>query len=63
MFSGERSEPTSFDGLIGRMERGEFDLLSVGRAPIVQADWAAKVKAGQFDVLAPFERTALATFL
>jgi 2,4-dienoyl-CoA reductase-like NADH-dependent reductase (Old Yellow Enzyme family) len=63
VFAGERSEPASLDRLIERMERDEFDLIAVGRALIVDPDWAAKVQAGRFDELSPFEAQALASFV
>ncbi len=62
-FTGERSETASLDRLIQRMEREEFDLIAVGRALIVDPDWAAKVKAGRLDELSAFETRALATFV
>lgn len=62
VFSGERSEPTGVEGLIERMEREEFDLIAVGRALIVDPDWAMKVRSGRIDALTPFETQALADF-
>lgn len=62
-FTGERSETASLDRLIERMEREEFDLIAVGRALIVDPDWAAKVNAGRLDELSPFETQALARFI
>ncbi len=59
-FGGESSEPTSLDGLISRLEAGEFDLVGVGRALIVDPDWAVKVREGRSD-FTPFERSALGT--
>jgi len=59
-FGGEASEPTSIDGLITRLEADEFDLVAVGRALIVDPDWAVKVRTGRHD-FTPFERSALAT--
>ena len=59
-FAGERSEPTSIEGLVERLEADEFDLVAVGRALIVDPDWAVKVREGRND-FKPFERTALAT--
>lgn len=59
-FQGEASEPTSIDGLIARLAAGEFDLVAVGRALIVDPDWAAKVHQGRSD-FTPFERQALAS--
>ena len=62
-FSGERSETASLDKLIDRMERREFDLIAVGRALIVDPDWAAKVRAGRLEELTPFDASALADFV
>ena len=44
-----------------RLERDEFDLVGVGRALIVDPDWANKVRDGRFDELRDFDRAALAT--
>ena len=62
VFAGQRSEPTSLDGLVQRMERGEFDLIAVGRALITDPDWARKVRLGQHAELRPFETSALDDF-
>jgi 2,4-dienoyl-CoA reductase-like NADH-dependent reductase (Old Yellow Enzyme family) len=59
-FGGESSQPTPIDGLVDRLEAGEFDLVAVGRALIVDADWAAKIRAGRDD-FTPFDRAALMT--
>ncbi|KPF91832.1 hypothetical protein IP81_07080 [Novosphingobium sp. AAP83] len=58
-----RNEPASLERLVTRMERGEFDLIAVGRALIVDPDWANKVQAGRLDELSPFETQALASFV
>jgi 2,4-dienoyl-CoA reductase-like NADH-dependent reductase (Old Yellow Enzyme family) len=62
-FTGVRAEAASLDRLIDRMERAEFDLIAVGRALIVDPDWAEKVRAGRLDALTPFETQALAKFI
>jgi 2,4-dienoyl-CoA reductase-like NADH-dependent reductase (Old Yellow Enzyme family) len=62
-FTGERSETASLDRLVERMERDEFDLIAVGRALIVDPDWAAKVQAGRLDELNPFDTGSLASFV
>jgi 2,4-dienoyl-CoA reductase-like NADH-dependent reductase (Old Yellow Enzyme family) len=51
------------DALLGRLERGEFDLVAVGRALIANPDWTAKVKAGALEDLRPFDRSLLASLL
>ncbi len=45
-FGGESSEPTSLDALIQRLDRGEFDLIAVGRAILSDPEWASKIRAG-----------------
>jgi 2,4-dienoyl-CoA reductase-like NADH-dependent reductase (Old Yellow Enzyme family) len=62
VFSGQSAQPTSLDGLIRRMERGEFDLIAVGRALITDPAWARKVRLGQEDELEVFDTAALARF-
>ncbi|MBO6803865.1 MAG: 12-oxophytodienoate reductase, partial [Thalassospira sp.] len=59
-FSGEASEKASLDELINRMEKGEFDLIAVGRALLSDAQWANKVKNGAYDQLEDFNASALA---
>ena len=41
------------------MEKGEFDLVAVGRALISDPEWAAKVRDGRFDELEDFSAEAL----
>ena len=60
-YSGEASEPTSLDRLIERMERGEFDLIAVGRALLQDPEWAHKIRQGRHDELMAYSPDALAT--
>lgn len=59
VFSGDTAEPAGIDGLIERMERGEFDLIAVGRALITEPDWVELVRKGQSDKLRAFDPVAL----
>lgn len=59
MFMGESSQPTDLDRLIERMERGEFDLIAVGRALLSDPAWARKVHDADFGALKGFEVSAL----
>ncbi|PKR58434.1 NADH:flavin oxidoreductase [Thalassospira lohafexi] len=59
-FSGESSEKAGLDALTERMEKGEFDLIAVGRALISDAQWTNKVQKGAFDSLEDFNPAALA---
>ncbi|SFR88705.1 12-oxophytodienoate reductase [Sphingomonas jatrophae] len=43
------------DAVRERLDRGEFDLVSLGRAILGDAAWARKVRLGQIDQLEPFE--------
>ncbi|MEY2884090.1 MAG: hypothetical protein RL490_1814 [Pseudomonadota bacterium] len=62
-FGGEASTPASIDNLLERLARDEFDLVGVGRALIVDPDWALKVRDGRMDELTPFDRSALASLV
>lgn len=58
-YGGEVSKPASLDGLVERMERGEFDLIAVGRALLKDAEWARKVREGRIEELQEFSKEAL----
>jgi 2,4-dienoyl-CoA reductase-like NADH-dependent reductase (Old Yellow Enzyme family) len=58
-FGGETSEPASLDELLRRLDRGDFDLVGVGRALLQDPLWATKVKEGRSDELQPFRREAM----
>lgn len=60
-FGGESSEATGIDDLLDRLEKGEFDLVAVGRALLVDPAWTQKVHQGAFDKLMAFNPAALAT--
>ncbi len=60
-FRGEDSQAASLDDLVERLDRGEFDLVAVGRALLQDPEWAAKVKDGRMDELADYNAKALAT--
>ena len=59
-FAGDHSQPDSLDRLIDRLERGEFDLVAVGRALISNPDWAKHVRAGDHGALKDFRTEDLA---
>jgi 2,4-dienoyl-CoA reductase-like NADH-dependent reductase (Old Yellow Enzyme family) len=59
-FGGESSTSAGLDTLLERMARDEFDLIAVGRALISDAQWVAKVRAGEADRLKGFDASALA---
>jgi 2,4-dienoyl-CoA reductase-like NADH-dependent reductase (Old Yellow Enzyme family) len=57
------AQTTGIESLIEMMERGEFDMIAVGRSLIVNPDWANKVRNGQIDQLKPYSPEALATLV
>lgn len=59
----EVAQPASLDSLIERMNRQEFDLVAVGRALLVDPDWAQKVRDGREQDILPFSREALKTLV
>ncbi|MCQ4159689.1 NADH:flavin oxidoreductase [Roseomonas sp. GC11] len=59
-FRGETADPASLDELLRRYDRGDFDLVAVGRALLGDADWVRKVREGRGAELRGFSRDALA---
>lgn len=59
-FAGETSDASGLDPLIERMERGEFDLIAVGRALLSDPEWATKVRGGNLAELEDFNPAAMA---
>jgi 2,4-dienoyl-CoA reductase-like NADH-dependent reductase (Old Yellow Enzyme family) len=58
-FAGESSTPASLDNLVHRMERGEFDLIAVGRAILSDPQWVKKIRSGATEHLRDFNAAAL----
>lgn len=57
------AEPASIDNLLERLSREEFDLVAVGRALLVDPDWALKVREGRQQEILPFSREALTSLV
>lgn len=57
------AQPAKLEGLLERMNKGEFDLVAVGRALICDPEWAAKVREGRESEILPFSRDALKTLV
>jgi 2,4-dienoyl-CoA reductase-like NADH-dependent reductase (Old Yellow Enzyme family) len=53
------AEPASLEKLLERLNKQEFDLVAVGRALLVDPDWAVKVRDGREGDILPFSREAL----
>ena len=60
-YAGESSQPASLDELMRRLDRGDFDLVAVGRALLQDPRWGSKVRHGRTGELMEFERSAMAT--
>ncbi|CAM5546036.1 MULTISPECIES: NADH:flavin oxidoreductase [Streptomyces] len=60
-FQGEGSPVKGIDNLLDRLEADEFDLVAIGRALLQDPEWAAKVLAGRFDELKPYDAAAVKT--
>ena len=55
------AQPASLDNLLQRLGNDEFDLVAVGRALLVDPEWAIKVRDGREHDILPFSREALTT--
>jgi 2,4-dienoyl-CoA reductase-like NADH-dependent reductase (Old Yellow Enzyme family) len=60
-FSGEASQPASLDELSRRLDRGDFDLVAIGRALLQDPQWAVKVHESRTADLMNFDSAAMAT--
>lgn len=54
-----KSASVPLDELIRRYDRGDFDLVAVGRAILQDPNWVQKIQAEKFDELATFEAKSL----
>ncbi len=59
-FAGESSDPASLDELLRRMDRGDFDLVAVGRPLLSDPNWVRKIHEGRTDELKGYTKAALA---
>jgi 2,4-dienoyl-CoA reductase-like NADH-dependent reductase (Old Yellow Enzyme family) len=57
------AEPASLENLLERLNNQEFDLVAVGRALLVDPDWAVKVRDGREQDILPFSREALTSLV
>ena len=58
---GAESKPASIDRLLEMLDRGDFDLVAVGRALIANPDWPKVVRSGDTLGLRAFSKDQLAT--
>lgn len=52
---GKSSRPMALDELFRRFERGDFDLVAVGRALLADAEWVEKIRDGRSSELVAFD--------
>ncbi|NRF40439.1 NADH:flavin oxidoreductase [Pedobacter foliorum] len=62
-FRGESSEPSSLEELMRRMDRGDFDLVAVGRPLLADAKWVQKIRDERTAELKGFSKEALMQLL
>ena len=53
--------PASIEDVLRRLDRGDYDLIALGRALIVDPAWPRKIREGRLGELRPFSAEALAT--
>ena len=58
---GKNAQLVGLDPIVKMVERGDVDLVAVGRALLVDPAWAEKVREGRFAELLPFTPEALKT--
>ena len=58
-FRGVPAENAGFENLVELFERGDFDLVGVGRALLVDPAWANKIRDGRLDELKPYTAESL----
>ena len=61
MADGKGASTRSIDDLIERMDKGEFDLIAVGRALLQDPDWTNKIRNGKYDELEQFSADSIKT--
>ncbi|HMU13780.1 MAG TPA: NADH:flavin oxidoreductase [Flavobacteriales bacterium] len=58
-FRGDSSTATPLDELVRRFDRGDFDLVAVGRALLMDPHWTRKIRDGRTNELLGFSKEAL----
>ncbi len=62
LFQGKGAERTEFEELLRRYERGDFDLIAVGRQLLQDPQWVAKIKSGRLDEIKSFDASSAKTY-
>jgi 2,4-dienoyl-CoA reductase-like NADH-dependent reductase (Old Yellow Enzyme family) len=59
IFDGKTGRTSGLGELVERLGRDEFDLVAIGRALIMNPDWAQKIQANRLEELTPFSADVL----
>ncbi|MBL4676961.1 MAG: NADH:flavin oxidoreductase [Mucilaginibacter sp.] len=59
---GKGAESAGFEELLRRFERGDFDLIAVGRQLLQDPEWVKKIKEGRLDEIRAFEPASAAVY-
>ncbi|AYL99380.1 12-oxophytodienoate reductase [Mucilaginibacter celer] len=62
LYHGEGARKADFNELMRRYDRGEFDLVAVGRALLQDPCWIEKMRDGRYDELRDFSRESLGRY-
>jgi 2,4-dienoyl-CoA reductase-like NADH-dependent reductase (Old Yellow Enzyme family) len=58
-FQGQGAETANIDELLRRYDRGDFDLVAVGRSVLQDPEWVLKVKEHRFEDVKAFDAASL----
>ncbi|SFU50234.1 2,4-dienoyl-CoA reductase [Pustulibacterium marinum] len=61
VWTGQGSQTNGIEELIERHQKGEFDLVAIGRSILQDPNWVKKVKNSQFEALESFSAQSLQT--
>lgn len=62
-FGGQGAGTKGLEELAARFDRGEFDLVAVGRAVLQDPEWVEKVRDDRSDEIRAFDAQSLQTLL
>ena len=57
----ESADVRAIDDLVERLDKGEFDLIAVGRALLQDPQWPNKLREGQYQSIHNFDSESMTT--
>ncbi len=60
-FAGQGSKTRPIADVIERLDKGEFDMVAIGRALLQDPEWVSKIRHGRVEELTDYDAKALAT--